>query len=451
MLKMSNMSFTASFEFPSTVLPRTPMEWKSVLKDVKVLYLQRQYKQCANRSVELLETAIEPIHPICKTYLFFYAAISYEFLGRAAHIYSRNKISLLRSALDYFVSCGAALPSPIALTAPNTCVPRSPATNPVLFCDGAEELLFESESLVESLTRMIDSSLFFGLDEDPFISDNDSSRSPIKLSPVKQLTNTKDPVKKDRLIPSPLRIRKISGEINVCGLTKANDENDEKTPPTPPKKARGRSRPAPLPLKVVPSNRLNISPAKASPPKASIIAASPPRTASPKRNHAGRMTPTKMTKKPAHDPTKKKNKKKQKTLEPITPARAAAITMFNNSIEFLRAQVISSIASLQVQVVRISEMQRARRARNMRRSASFWSFSPIKNGDHQADAWREEEPTIDQFGNLLWKETKEQRIERLRAEGWMTVGLRSHRSEWKGAEYYQAFCSAVLDEIYLGV
>lgn len=42
----------AEEDFP---LPRSPEDWKLVLEKVKILYLRRQYKQCAARSNELLE------------------------------------------------------------------------------------------------------------------------------------------------------------------------------------------------------------------------------------------------------------------------------------------------------------------------------------------------------------------------------------------------------------
>lgn len=46
-------------------------------------------------------------------------------------------------------------------------------------------------------------------------------------------------------------------------------------------------------------------------------------------------------------------------------------------------------------------------------------------------------------------ENKEQRIARLRADGWKTVGLKSGRRGWKGVEYYRAYCESVLNELYL--
>jgi hypothetical protein len=89
----------------------------------------------------------------------------------------------------------------------------------------------------------------------------------------------------------------------------------------------------------------------------------------------------------------------------------------------------------------------------MQRSISFWSFDPIKSGsdddEEEVGAGKDREPILDEFGNFLVKETKAQRIARLRSEGWKTVGLRSPRSTWKGSRYYQEFCAMVMNEMYL--
>lgn len=41
--------------------PKTQSQWKSALQDVKSLYIQRQYKQCAARSSELLKNGSRPV------------------------------------------------------------------------------------------------------------------------------------------------------------------------------------------------------------------------------------------------------------------------------------------------------------------------------------------------------------------------------------------------------
>lgn len=52
----------ASFAPPATPpAPRTSSEWKASLLEVKSLYLERQYKQCAARSTEILKKATEPV------------------------------------------------------------------------------------------------------------------------------------------------------------------------------------------------------------------------------------------------------------------------------------------------------------------------------------------------------------------------------------------------------
>lgn len=57
----------ASFAPPASIpAPQTIQEWKTTLNDVKSLYLQRQYKQCAVRCNELLTVANEPV---CSTFL----------------------------------------------------------------------------------------------------------------------------------------------------------------------------------------------------------------------------------------------------------------------------------------------------------------------------------------------------------------------------------------------
>jgi hypothetical protein len=124
----------------------------------------------------------------------------------------------------------------------------------------------------------------------------------------------------------------------------------------------------------------------------------------------------------------------------------AQIVKFNREIEFLRSQVKANISEIKKHAEKVTEIQRARRARKIQRAVSFWSFSPVAP-EEEAEVEPEPELTLDQFGNVLTKETKKQRIDRLRADGWGTVGLRSPRSTWKGARYYQEFCNMVLMEM----
>jgi hypothetical protein len=55
--------------FDKSSLPRTLEEWKIALHQVKFLYIQRQYKQCASRAETLLGFSREPVSLDCSSVL----------------------------------------------------------------------------------------------------------------------------------------------------------------------------------------------------------------------------------------------------------------------------------------------------------------------------------------------------------------------------------------------
>lgn len=64
MVPMIPSNFSASissFEAHAPSVPRTRSQWKAALQGLKLLYAQRQYKQCAARSTELLKSATGPV------------------------------------------------------------------------------------------------------------------------------------------------------------------------------------------------------------------------------------------------------------------------------------------------------------------------------------------------------------------------------------------------------
>lgn len=291
---------------------------------------------------------------------------------------------------------------------------------------------------------MIDISIFTTHD-DPFFSDSVTApQTPLmrKLSqlaeecptpaekrprllppPPKPIEQATGPTKRDPLMPSPLRIRKPSVDITENGPKRADDADSWN-------KTSARPRPPPLPLRIIPASKLNANCQQANTTvngsKANgIVIPSSSATAS-------------------SNETDNKNE----TEKDINPARAAQIVRFNRGIDFLREQIKSNVAQIQQHVDHVEEVQRARRSRKMQRAVSFWSFSPVKS-EEGSDEQQAQEPVMDQFGNILIKETKQQRIARLRREGWNTVGLRSPQSTWKGARYYQEFCNMVMNELYL--
>ncbi|KAJ5168443.1 uncharacterized protein N7482_004037 [Penicillium canariense] len=455
----------ASFAFPSSPPPpKTPQEWKMALMEVKRLYLQQQYKQCAAHAADIMMTAKRTIHPIYKAYLSFYTAISYELLGQAAHLYSANKVSTLHAALDSFLDCASTLPASIPLpkssmaylTPPTSPTSVSLSASPLtpgsllLVFDGLQHRSPLQDSLARSLSRMIDVSLASN-EEDPFISDHDNEyqtpfmlsltkpmaapRATLKnnvlfrvmLSPDKITAKAKstDPIKTEALMPAPLRIQKASCKSTSCETPTIMNLNTSR-------KSAGRPRTPPLPLQAISASQLNIDRSKSN-----IRATASKPVLSSSSGHIHVTPPKKNNKSSNEHPT-----------EAVSPVVVAQIIKFNRGVEFLRSQVTTNVSDIQRHADHVAEIQRARRARKIQRAASFWSFSPVTTGE-ESEAQQDPEPIMDHFGNILIRETKEQRIVRLRAEGWNTVGLRSPRSTWKGARYYQEFCNMVLNELYL--
>ncbi|KAK6826991.1 hypothetical protein RU639_004703 [Aspergillus parasiticus] len=394
--------------FESPLVPRSSQQWKGALQDVKLLYIQRQYKQCASRATELLEKAREPLHPVYKTYLYFYSAVCYEEMGRAAHKYSSTKVPLLQGALDRFDICSTVLPSPIPVSSRPSEESNFPSlgesSSPSEFSDSPSTV----SSLVTSITDIIDRTIQWK-EEDPFISDSDSCPD----TDIVVVTTIADDRANHLLVPPPLTFRKSSDErppltavLRDSGHTAARNERLDRA-----------RLPPPLPIKIV------------------------PRTATGKY------------KRTMDSPLNNKDSRlctddllvdlSQKKSGPATPQYSDSIRRYNSSIRSLRSQIDSSMNSIHVLIDEVEEKQHTRKmAKTIKRSASFWSFSPIKGGD---GCWEKVEISKRSPG----KETKQQRIERLRNEGWKTVGLRSAVRGWKGGEYYKAYCSSVLDELYL--
>ncbi|KAF9882764.1 hypothetical protein FE257_005312 [Aspergillus nanangensis] len=391
-------SISSRFESSAT----SSTQWRSLLQEVKLLYIQHQYKQCASRSLDILHIIHGPAHPIYKTYLYFYSAISYEAMGRTAHNYSAKKLSLLHSALDYFVTCNAVLPFPGgSLADDGDSSPTSLVDS--MFC--SSERPSSTCSLASSVTDISD--IDNGSD-DPFVSDTDTGGD---LSFNAKLKSASDPtVPMSWLMPAPLRVQKSGDNLQPLKLAFGD--------PSEPRINTRAPRPPPLPIKIVPlsvSNSELQREAKVNLANQTKIAPSPSQMATIN-------TP-------------------QVDLCPMMQITDPSTTRYHDTLHSLRAQIHSSISAMHCLIDEVTELQHARRAtRNFRRSASFWSFSPVKNDKAQSPA-----PPRSPV-----QETMEQRIVRLRADGWKTVGLRAPKRGWKGTQYYQAYCTDVLNELCQG-
>ena len=366
--------------------------------------------------MKLTDSLMKQIHPVYESYLHFYSAISYEVLGEVAHKYSKNKLPLLCAALESFVACSAALPATTPV--PDLVEVEDPAPSPEATRDpstssdsGLSEWSSTGESsLLSSITRIIDSSIESLEEDDPFISKNEDCTDPLPFKLPRCDTE------KAHLMPSPLQIRKSSSEFETVHLSPFEAVEVAKTEPAACANQKGRVRlPPPLPIKIVQTGEgTGCIPRQTKDTDELLNLA--PRSNSALAN-------------------------KLETMEKTIFSHNQAIMRYNNDIQFLRARVGSSIGEMQVLIDEVTEIQRTRRlSKTVRRSVSFWSFSPVKDQYCQG-----EDSPMKSLGSRL--ETKEQRIARLRAEGWKTVGLKSARG-WKGEEYYRRYCSAVLDEMY---
>jgi hypothetical protein len=333
-------------------------------------------------------------------------------------------------------------------------------------------------NIVKNIARMIDNSLLIGSD-DPFVSHEKSTlrpamHPPVRLSPVKFPADLKDPVNQIKLIPSPLNIRKHSGEVLKCGgpgiVISENQKQEEYKDDM---KRPARVRPPRLPLRIIPSKNMNADTRKTSSP----ILSPQPRRVSPivpivlpypdLRPSSKLALPTapspivQNTMPVLGSPFTTPPRSSENSMsvysspfpspEPVPSAQAAEILKFNKVVMWLREHIPANTTTLRKQIQHVADFQEARRTRNtkMTHSASFWTFTPGKASpgdetDEKSPLW--DGPNIDEYGNLLRVETKAQRIKRLRQEGWK-IGIRSKHSLWKGSEYYDKFCEIALEEL----
>lgn len=322
----------------------------------------------------------------------------------------------MHSALDCFITCSAVLPS--IITVPEVVVGEEAETDGEYSSDTS--LVDDSSSpwdspdssfmecplsatgpggsLVSDLTRIIDDSMEWD-EEDPFISDSEvHSTTATDPGVVPSFKLPREESNKDLLMPSPLQIRKSSGALESAYEEEEQSANSLLS-------VRGSHRPPPLPIKIVPY-------------------------------------------KDAGCPVGIQEHSEQ-IIKVDESATHASIKRYNNSIQFLRSQITTNITSTQTLIDEITQLQRARKAsKTLRRAASFWSFSPVSKPG--ADMVPDGPASGSELGTMVQQqESKEERIARLRAEGWKTVGVKSRARGWKGAEYYQAYCNTVLDGLYL--
>ena len=307
------------------------------------------------------------------------------------------------------MKCGDVLPSKAAI--PQIVEESTPS--PISFRDFSTSSDFsEGDSILSSITRIIDNSLE-NPEDDPFVSDTESCDDFVSFGlPLHDL-------EKPAPMPSPLQIRKTSSKYYSSSPIPDEERVVTEVSSRPSQVGRG-PRPPPLPLKIIPVRKRNACTArKDSQVNAENLSALTSRIGAMMMDH-------------------------EVQAEHATSSQVQSLMRYNSRIDSLRAQIDSGISGTRSLINEVTKLQQTRHmSKNIRRSGSFWSFSPVKD-DSSKENNNGNPSSLDQGG----KETKEERIARLRQEGWKTVGLRSPLREWKGIEYYQAFCRAVLDELY---
>lgn len=363
--------------------------------------------------------------------------------------------------------------------------------------------------LVNSISRIIESSLICPSDVDPFVSNNESTNH--NLAAIRPMKISAKVPERDFLQPSPLKIRKASAPV-VARDSRADNLGGSGSPMKH-RHYRSQSSHSPQalhlnyslnpaitqshgePSKVPRSNCLQPPPLKickvfpesdshmnshntktlslSSPTKAgrrrvqSVAPHRPPalplriipsdamgeRTQDSKSLYNKTASLAKPTTYADFMSGRKFGSHGMFPMSPFAPNQAASIMRFNSNVSSLQSQIHRSITALRSLINEVKEIQRVHRAMKASRVTSFWSFSPIKEGRAGAHC-REYSKTIPDANRSLnvsigGKETKQQRIERLRAEGWNTIGIKSNRRGWKGVEYYRSFCNSALDELYL--
>ncbi|PHH63017.1 hypothetical protein CDD81_6348 [Ophiocordyceps australis] len=89
---------------PLCILPATAAEWKATLGEIKRACINKKYKQCSDRCLEILNNTkhLNEIQPAYSVYLHFYSATALEMQALATHHSSPRRLSLLHQARSHY-------------------------------------------------------------------------------------------------------------------------------------------------------------------------------------------------------------------------------------------------------------------------------------------------------------------------------------------------------------
>lgn len=448
------------------------------------------------------------MNPIYKIYLHFYNAICYEAMGLYAHEYSSKKVPLLREALGSLAACLCTFPAVIepgetiprdsrfglcediafgprarqkqevdvdrdennrfdhVLGPQSRAEPQEEAYTPPSISSSSSPSPDEStagsrprsrsislaDSIVTCITDIIDKTLDWPGD-DPFLSDLDSEEivgsedyNSIYRSNGESPDPELEPELEHLLVPSPLQVRKSksSTPFLILPLSSHYCNGMESTLQTQQSHLRAKAafasevHPEPHPLPPF----LHSLPIDMGPNSTAAVNG----TDEDFRENAYAYYPV-----------------RNATFRSRITSTINYSHEYYSNLTFLHIQITNTITHLQALVQDVTAAQKAHNTSRqsvsggLQRSSSFWSFSPIKSKEKDTNesnpsirllpAFQQRTPV---HSSCFRRESIRDRIARLRARGWETVGLKNPERGWKGVDYYRGFCEMVLDELYLG-
>jgi hypothetical protein len=409
------------------------------------------------------------LHPLHKAYLNYYAAAAYETLGHITHDYSSSKLPLLNMAKDCYVACDVSLATasatfnkerdaldvsfvetdrtPFDLGFPSDLSGPVEYEEPAAYSSGSFGFLnpayghdtpkgFYSPNgtdtcFEEATPRGSPSERNFGEDDDDYDYAQLQMSAHAKMMP-EPLCIRKAGVEDDPFLDSPLS--KVSTH-QPRYLTDA--------PPTWPTLFSEKT--LNHPYQPPEGHKIIYASTTVRPPPLMVPLATTTTTINPRPK-----------------PTIATNQTQQ------------TYTRILSQITSLRAQISANIEGVTELTTTTTDLQRIHTATKDKRLASFWSFTPAVqnnrnlstpsncNGTRSSSAGSASSQQSNgsdsgSGGSRTSSGTgcstvadpgKRQRIERLRAQNWRTVGLRGPESGWKGEEYYEQLCAKALDDLH---
>jgi hypothetical protein len=196
------------------------------MKEVKILYMKRQYKQCSTRCIQILNSIKDPVgtpktshihtkltnnqyrvHPLYQIYLSFFAASSLELTSRSLHLNSSTKLPLLQQSLTYYQNAESHMEY-ASFSADPTIVQAVRETRHNSICCTSSSIRSSVDSVFSS-TSSLRSSIYTGSSAAPSPTSSCDSGSEKEVMPThKRALSTPPSNPGAGLAPAPLKVKK---------------------------------------------------------------------------------------------------------------------------------------------------------------------------------------------------------------------------------------------------